>query len=402
MGYSKETANYHLPQYIADDRPSYLGDWNETMGIIDKGMQENKNTASNLGNSVTNLTTRVAGMESDVSKALEDSESALNGLSNVYTKAESDSRFVESFTGNELVVIGDSISYGTGTTTPSTDAWPVKFAEKRNLNLHNYAQNNAGFQAAGSGSPSRNFAQQVSAASSDTTFKNEDVALVIVAGGVNDIGYVSTVESAVVSTLQLAKVNFPNAKVVFIPLLAGKAPLPSLTGGDRSKLLKPLLTGGLSSGVEMVQGAWTWMIGENGYASDAIHPNTAGSAYYAELINGCIESGDYYAFHKGNAASSNSSVTDIDLFSCTSENGTVTVGGLFHITGNIPATTDFITLPSWCIAKDTIAIPFYYMGQAHMGYQFGGSNNVAVFTAITKQSDNTVYVSPTSWPMGLV
>ena len=41
MGYSEHTANYNLPQYIGGDRPSYLGDWNEAMGIIDVGMKDN-------------------------------------------------------------------------------------------------------------------------------------------------------------------------------------------------------------------------------------------------------------------------------------------------------------------------------------------------------------------------
>lgn len=35
MSYSEETPNYKLPLYLADDRPSYLGDWNETMNKID-------------------------------------------------------------------------------------------------------------------------------------------------------------------------------------------------------------------------------------------------------------------------------------------------------------------------------------------------------------------------------
>lgn len=59
MGYSHTTANYKLPQYVDDDRPSYLGDWNECMGIIDESMNNNKKSVADIDNKVVNLTTRL-------------------------------------------------------------------------------------------------------------------------------------------------------------------------------------------------------------------------------------------------------------------------------------------------------------------------------------------------------
>lgn len=42
MSSTNKTPNYGLPQYIDTDKPTYLGDFNDAMGIIDKGMNDNK------------------------------------------------------------------------------------------------------------------------------------------------------------------------------------------------------------------------------------------------------------------------------------------------------------------------------------------------------------------------
>lgn len=42
MSSTNKTPNYGLPQYIDTDKPTFLGDFNDAMGIIDKGMNDNK------------------------------------------------------------------------------------------------------------------------------------------------------------------------------------------------------------------------------------------------------------------------------------------------------------------------------------------------------------------------
>lgn len=401
MGYSNTTTNYKLPQYSADDRPSYLGDWNETMGIIDGGMQSNKQSIADTDVKVTNMQTYVDNAVVGVNKSLETLEQGIESkLTNIYTKDESDSKYISKLNGGHLVVIGDSITLGTGTTNPSTDAWPVLFAASRNMTLHNYAQNNAGFMAAGTGSPARNFPKQVEAAKSDPSFDNADVTLVIVAGGINDNAYVDSVQTAVTSTLDSAKVAFANAKIVFIPLLAGKAPLVGLSGGDRSLLIEPLVNGGLASGVMVVQGAWTWMIGRNAYASDDIHPNTAGAKYYAQIIDGCVEGGSTYANEKSTANSAGSNVQGVENVIVVAENGFINVSGQFRISGDLQQQSKVFTLPSICATSRTVAIPCFYDGQIVFMYQYQGSNDVSVFKHLTKTAENDVYILPVTWPMG--
>ena len=46
MAATNHTTNFNLPQYIGTDKPTYLGDWNSTMGAIDTQMKTNADNAS--------------------------------------------------------------------------------------------------------------------------------------------------------------------------------------------------------------------------------------------------------------------------------------------------------------------------------------------------------------------
>lgn len=109
MGYSKETPTYHLPQYVADDRPSYLGDWNETMGIIDSGMKENKEGLITTNTSLANLSTRVDNMKEDTDKALKQSTEAIDIINGFEVTNLGDYIIVYvSITGNDTTGDGTS------------------------------------------------------------------------------------------------------------------------------------------------------------------------------------------------------------------------------------------------------------------------------------------------------
>lgn len=50
MSYTNKTPNYDLPQYVSTDKPTYLGDFNETMLKIDTALKNNE-TSADSGNS---------------------------------------------------------------------------------------------------------------------------------------------------------------------------------------------------------------------------------------------------------------------------------------------------------------------------------------------------------------
>lgn len=57
MSYSNKTSNYELPLYVGTDKPTYLGDWNETMQKIDTNMKSIDTKGTNAENIANNANT---------------------------------------------------------------------------------------------------------------------------------------------------------------------------------------------------------------------------------------------------------------------------------------------------------------------------------------------------------
>ena len=79
MPFTNSTPNYGLPQYIATDKPTYLGDANGAYSAIDTRMKANADATAANQNSISLLSARVLANEGNID--------------NRYTKAESDARY---------------------------------------------------------------------------------------------------------------------------------------------------------------------------------------------------------------------------------------------------------------------------------------------------------------------
>ena len=67
MGYTNKTSHYELPQYVANDKPSWLGDFNAAMLKIDTVMADNDATAEAANSAATGAQTQVAALSSQLS-----------------------------------------------------------------------------------------------------------------------------------------------------------------------------------------------------------------------------------------------------------------------------------------------------------------------------------------------
>lgn len=67
MGYTNKTSHYELPQYVANDKPSWLGDFNAAMLKIDTVMADNDATAEAASSAATGAQTQVAALSSQLS-----------------------------------------------------------------------------------------------------------------------------------------------------------------------------------------------------------------------------------------------------------------------------------------------------------------------------------------------
>ena len=80
MSYTNKTPNFELPQYVADDKPSYLGDFNQAMLKIDTDMKTIDNKATEAQSTSSNA-------NSTATEALSTAQSASTSASSANTTA---------------------------------------------------------------------------------------------------------------------------------------------------------------------------------------------------------------------------------------------------------------------------------------------------------------------------
>ena len=342
MPSAKKTPNYNLTQYADNgtDKVSFMGDYNADMSKIDTALNNNANNIitkadkadtysktdvdtklsakadsattysktdvdSKLGTKADSATTysksdvdgklgtkadsAATYSKSDVDSKLRDKAN----VSDVYNKTQSDARYVPTPTGKILLTIGDS--YGAGTTD---DKWPNGLSKK----LTGYALKNFCVSGAGFAVSNNTFIGQAQSAAADGSFDNNDVGIIVVAGGRNDIIDQPTAFSLSSSLCAFLKANFPQAKIYVVPMLWDHTPE---SGYEREKA-SGISEGALSQFVQVVPYAWTWNLGNSSnFPSGDIHPNTAGAAVIVNYMVQAILGGyagrsvHYYAAQDG-------------------------------------------------------------------------------------------------------
>lgn len=268
-------------------------------------------TAQNLMNTINGKAenTELTSLENTVS-SLSGTVNTKANKSDVYTKGQADTTFTKqggySGTAQQLnqriqaleeeapqealpicLCIGDSYANSTSTVNAdSTDAtkWPTQL---RNIigsqyQVKNYAVTGAGFNVSG-----KTFTDQINNAYSDPAIDNDNVAIIIIGGGRNDIATTSQMKSYADTTFSNARTKFPKARIISVPMLWHNA------GADMYLRQKAagVAEAAAQNGVENVDWAWTWNIGnDSNFSSGDIHPNANGAkviaSYMASAIRG--------------------------------------------------------------------------------------------------------------------
>ena len=104
MSYTNQTANYGLPQYSADDKPTYLGDFNKAMLDIDTAIKANENIAQASETLAQNA-------NNSASEALSTANTASSSATNAGVKAD-----------NAYALAESAKADATQATTDATDA----------------------------------------------------------------------------------------------------------------------------------------------------------------------------------------------------------------------------------------------------------------------------------------
>lgn len=180
-----------------------------------------------------------------------------------------------------MVVIGDSFS--TPAYSPEGDMWYTAVKRQQNLTLHNYAKSGRGYIHPATAST--NFNEQINEAAADTSFNNDDVRLLIIFGGVNDIASFSgtNLYTACFNALENAISKFPNSKII----VAGMN-----TYNDYSRdiylMTLQLRNACIAQGVSFIDTSWLFF-GSNFISQEYNwHPNNDGQLEIAYMFNSAL------------------------------------------------------------------------------------------------------------------
>lgn len=184
-------------------------------------------------------------------------------------------------THENIIVIGDSISYGTGATATSK-SWANRLGKYRGATVTNLAKNDAGYL-----NGPTTFAQQLKGFTGD----KDAVTRILIAGGINDKTHVSDgsvtdslLTDAVLSLLDYAHANFPHAKIQTIPTICGFTP-PSIYNSGVLKARDRIITACGMRHVQVIPYGWEWLNGSRDWSSgDDVHPNDEGNGVLLKLI----------------------------------------------------------------------------------------------------------------------
>ena len=282
--------------------------------------------------------------------------------SDVYTKGQADTTFTKqggySGTAQQLnqriqalettpqdqlpicLCIGDSYANSSATVNPDgTDAtkWPTQI---RNIiggeyQVKNYSVTGAGFNVSGN-----TFTDQINNAYIASAIDNDNVAIIIIGGGRNDIGTTPQMESYADATFSNARAKFPKARIISVPMLWHNAGM-DMYGRQKAS---GVAEAAAKNGVENVDWAWTWNIGnDSNFPSGDIHPNANGSKVIASYMASAIR-GTYTGRYEAATLSSSSGRVHSNI---------VASGGMVFVTlwGVDGATNselkDGLTFPKW-------------------------------------------------------
>lgn len=241
---------------------------------------QSKNTE--IENNLTSITSSVHANTIDITSI----EANLNALhadsttnaATLYNTIQSSSRVLSvnqpfvSRGSNIIVTFGDSYA-----DTTNTRSWAYMLAQKLGWTLHNYAKSGAGYIA-----PNATYMSEFNTAKADTSYNHDDVSLVVIGGSRNsNDGYSGAIKTAAQELFQRVSGEYPNARIVAVPLLWDKTPVSGYWRYNAASIDEAAIL----AGVESIPWAWTWNLGrENAFDSEDIHPNELGTKVIVNYI----------------------------------------------------------------------------------------------------------------------
>lgn len=298
----------------------------------------------------------------DTVSSLSDTVDGKANTADVYTRSQADARYTQqggySGTAQQLdqriqaletqpedqlpicLCIGDSYANSSESVNPDgTDAtkWPTQLRNiiGNDYRVKNYSVTGAGFNVSG-----KTFTNQINNAYSASAIDNDNVAIIVIGGGRNDIGTTPQMESYADATFSNARAKFPKARIISVPMLWHNAGM-DMYGRQKAA---GVAQAAAKNGVENVDWAWTWNIGnDSNFPSGDIHPNANGSKVIASYMASAIR-GTYTGRYEAATLSSSSNHVHSNIVA----SGGMVFATLWGVDGSTNAELQAgLTFPSW-------------------------------------------------------
>lgn len=195
---------------------------------------------------------------------------------------------VQDENGRDAVFIGDSYM------APTT-SYPQKLAyftaQLMGWTMHNYAYGGSGW--VDEARASMNFYHQIQKAAQQISIPVADVDYIVIGGGFNDwndptpLTY-NQLYSAAVQTIKEARLQFPNAQIIAIPMMYRNYGIDTHMHDLYSAILAGIAASGVA--VKVIKDAYMWQLGYKNV--DGVHPTPELYAIMAQHVASKVMGGD--------------------------------------------------------------------------------------------------------------
>lgn len=260
---------------VKSDLNSFKTATNGSISSLQSESTKLENNLNGITSSVHTNTTNITSIEANLNALHADSATNATTL---YNTIQNSSRILGvnqpfvSRGSNIIVTFGDSYA-----DTTNTKSWAHMLAQKLGWTLHNYAKNGAGYIA-----PNTTYISEFNTAKADTSYNHNDVSLVVIGGSRNSNDqYSGAIKKAAQELFQAVRNEYPNARIIAIPLLWDKEPESGYWRYNAASIDEAAIL----AGVESIPWAWTWNLGrEDAFDGNNIHPNELGTSIIVSYI----------------------------------------------------------------------------------------------------------------------
>lgn len=124
MASTNKTPNYDLPQFVAQDKPTWLGDVNDAFSKIDAGMEANKTSGESVVTRVTSLEETTSQHTTQIAEVTQTANTAGQTATAAQTAAETAGRLAQAAQGTADRIAEslnlDTVKYYNGTMLQTT------------------------------------------------------------------------------------------------------------------------------------------------------------------------------------------------------------------------------------------------------------------------------------------